>query len=173
MGELSLNYVNFTLLNWEVRKVVNNISQKPKRYIQVTLLMMIYICVCVCVCVCVLTELPYLRSVLFRDSVCLASRLQSLDLRAFGMRGSQSKNCRTEPIRCPNTVPIRGCGWQDHTGTVERVAADLKGWLGAVPRAHSDGSSLKARFWGQTYLLIFQIKAVNTIASIYYHNFIK
>ena len=85
------------------------------------------ICVCVCVCVCVLTELPYLRSVLFRDSMCLASRLQSLDLRAFGMRGSQSKNCRTEPIRCPNTVPIRGCGWQDQTGTAERVAADLKG----------------------------------------------
>ena len=51
MGELSSNYVNFTLLNWEVWKVVNNISQKPKRYIQVTLLKMIYICVCVCVCV--------------------------------------------------------------------------------------------------------------------------
>ena len=106
MGELSSNYVNFTLLNWEVWKVVNNISQKPKRYIQVTLLKMIYICVCVCVCVYqiikFLTELPYLRSVLFRHSMCLASRLQSLDLRAFGTGGSQSKvqartNQRSKP----------------------------------------------------------------------------
>ena len=58
--------------------------------------MMIYIYIYMCVCVCVsitkfLTELLYLRYVLFRDSMCLASGLQSLDLRAFGMGGSQSK----------------------------------------------------------------------------------
>ena len=163
--------MNFTLLNWEVWKVVNNISQKPKNTFKWHYWWW-YMCVCVCVCVCsdwvALFKICPIQG--FNVSGLQVTKSRS---KGFWNERVTVKKLQDRPIRCPNTVPIRGCGWQDQTGTAERVAADLKGWLGAVPRVHSDGSNLKSRFWGQTYLSIFQIKAVNTIASIYYHNFIK
>ena len=116
-GELSLNYVNFTLLNWEVWKVVNNISQKPKRYIQVTLLMMIYIYVCVCV---------------FWVAIFKICPIQGFNVSGLQVTKSRSKGFWNERVTVKKL--------QDRTNQMSKHSAYQRLWM-AGPHRHSRESS--------------------------------
>lgn len=85
--------MNFTLLHWEMCKVINDRSQNPKMYIKVTLLLMTSTYGNYQIC-----GLSYLRSILFGHSKWQACGLQSLDVKDFEKRQSTVKTAsRNQP----------------------------------------------------------------------------
>ena len=143
-GELSLNYVNFTLLNWEVWKVVNNISQKPKNTFKWHYWWW-YMCVCVCVCVC-------------SDWVAL---FKICPIQGFNVSGLQVTKSRSKGF-WNERVTVKKL--QDRTNQMSKHSAYQRLWM-AGPNRHSresssrfervTGSCAKSTQWREQFKVTF------------------